>query len=609
MLLGLALLLPVPAARAADPQPYTVSIAPTGQAALDAALAGASQLAALRQKAPVGPVALVSRARQDVTRLETALHSFGYYDGTVHVVIDGRALDDPSLAERLDAVPQATAVAVRISVVPGPLYHLRSIVIDGAVPANARARLGLEPGQPAVAAEVLAAGARLLAALQEDGYALATVNPPIATLDPAAHVLDLSFKAEAGRRATIGKITLAGLKGVHAGFVRRHLLLHPGQLYQPSKIEAARLDLAALSVFSGVSVQAGKVIGPDGAIPITFDFQERPRHAVGLTGAYSTDLGGSVKASWSDRNLFGNAEQLNLSAAGTGLGGTAITGLGYNATAQFIKPDFLRRDQSLEFNLGALQQDLQAYDQQAETAAVALNRTLSRLWSGSIGLSAAQEQIQQEGETVYYMLLGVPLTLKYDSTGRADPLQDPTHGARLAMTATPTGSFGKRNSAFVILQATGSAYFDFAKLGLTRPGRSVLAVRGLIGTVDGATQFALPPDQRFYGGGSATVRGFKYQSIGPRFPDGNPTGGAAIDAGTIEFRQRLFGNFGAAAFVDAGQVSAGNLLFGGILRIGTGLGLRYYTPIGPIRLDVAVPVNRPPGDDSFEFYIGLGQAF
>jgi translocation and assembly module TamA len=119
----------------------------------------------------------------------------------------------------------------------------------------------------------------------------------------------------------------------------------------------------------------------------------------------------------------------------------------------------------------------------------------------------------------------------------------------------------------------------------------------------------LPPDQRFYGGGSGTIRGFKYQSVGPLFPDLNPMGGTAIDAGTIEYRQRFFDSFGAAVFVDGGQVSAGNIPFSGAVRIGTGVGLRYYTPVGPVRLDVAVPVNRPPGGDKFEFYIGLGQSF
>jgi translocation and assembly module TamA len=610
--LGLALLaagLSIITAYAADPQTYTVALVPTGNSALDAALVSTSQLQSLRAKAPVGPFALVTRAKDDIGRLDTVLQSFGYYQGKVVIEIDGHPLDDPNLAELLDEVPKGTSVEAKVAIEPGPLFHLGKITIDGAVTPVARAKLGLVSGQPAVATDVLAAGARLLTELQEEGYALAKVPPPIAIEDPQAHVLDVTFKVDEGRSAVIGSITIAGLKEVNESFVRRRLLVRTGQLYQPSKIEAARQDLTSLGVFSGVSVRAAEKIAPDGSIPITFDVQERPRHAVGITGAYSTDLGGSLKTTWSNRNLFGNAEQLNLSAAGTGLGGTDVNGLGYDLEVQLIKPDFLQRDQSLEFDLGAIQQDLEAYSQQAVTAGVSLRRKFSQLWSGSVGIAAEQEQIEQEGVTRDYTLLSLPITAKYDGTGLTDPLQDPTHGVRAAITVTPTQPFGATDGVYLLLQATASTYLDLADLGFGTPGRSVIALRGLVGSAQGASQFDLPPDQRFYGGGSATVRGFKYQSIGPLFPDNNPIGGTAIDAGTIEFRQRLFGDFGAAAFVDAGQVTGSGMPFSGTVRIGTGVGLRYYTPIGPVRLDIAIPVNRPPGGDSFEFYIGLGQAF
>jgi translocation and assembly module TamA len=609
LLVASSLAIDAPAARAADPQPYTLAIAPSGDRPLDSVLAGSSQLEALRRKAPAAPFALIARAKEDVGRLKTVLHSFGYYQGKAAITIAGHALDDPRLAGLLDKVPHGTSVKVQIKVERGPLFHLGSVTIKGAVPADARGKLGLAPGQPAAAAAVLAAAGRLLRALQEDGYALAKVDPPIATEDVQRRLINVTFKAKAGRRATIGQIHFTGLKAVNERFVRRRLDLHSGQLYQPSRIEEARRDLDALGVFSSVTVRAADRIGPHGHIPITFAFQERPKYAVGLTAAYSTDLGGSLGATWSDRNVFGNAEQLNLSAAGIGLAGTAITGLGYDVTGQFIKPDFLRRDQSLQFDTSALKQNLQAYDQKAIKADALLHRKLSLRWHLSLGLSAEQEQIAQEGVTRNYTLLGLPITAKYDSTGLANLLQDPTHGVRAALTAIPMQSLGSGHATFAILQVSGATYFDLSNLGISRPGRSVLALRGLVGSVEGATQFELPPDQRLYAGGSATVRGFRYQSIGPHFPDNNPIGGTAIDAGTVEFRQRLFGDFGAAAFIDAGQVSAGNAPFDGTVRVGTGVGVRYYTPIGPIRLDIAVPVNRISGGDSFEVYIGLGQAF
>jgi len=177
------------------------------------------------------------------------------------------------------------------------------------------------------------------------------------------------------------------------------------------------------------------------------------------------------------------------------------------------------------------------------------------------------------------------------------------------------------NARFLVTQGTASVYFDLNNIGFNKtPGRSVLAMRALAGLAVGASQFSLPPDQRFYAGGSGTIRGYRYQSVGPLFPNGNPIGGTAINAGSVEFRQRFGQNFGTAVFLDAGNVSKNLSPFNGQLKTGAGVGLRYYTPIGPIRLDVAVPLQRRSGtdssgkaianpDDAFEIYIGLGQAF
>jgi translocation and assembly module TamA len=356
-------------------------------------------------------------------------------------------------------------------------------------------------------------------------------------------------------------------------------------------------------VFSGVSVHAADRLDADGRIPLVFDVQERKRHAVAITASYSTDLGISLSTTWSHRNLFGNAEQLNLTAAGTGLG-SSTTGLGYTLSAQFIKPLFLRPDQTLEFDVSAIKQNLDAYNQKAETIAGFLRRKFSDMWTGSAGLSLAHDAVSQEGTDRLYQLIGAPLTVSYDSTGIADVLRDPVKGWRASLAVTPTKAFGDSDLTFVALQASASTYFY-----LSANGRSVLALRGLAGSILGGSNLELPPDQRLYAGGSATVRGFAYQSIGPLFPDGKPVGAKSVDAGTIEFRQRIGEDWGGAAFVDAGQASASGSPFTGDVRVGAGIGARYYTALGAVRLDVAVPLTRVHGGDAFEVYIGLGQAF
>jgi len=247
---------------------------------------------------------------------------------------------------------------------------------------------------------------------------------------------------------------------------------------------------------------------------------------------------------------------------------------------------------------------LKAYKQRAETIATSLRRKFSPRWTGSVGLSITRDDVSQKDVSHIYQLFALPISATYDSTGLTNPLLDPTRGIRASFVATPTQAFGANSLTFAILQASGSTYFD-----LSGNGRSVLALRGIVGSVLGASNFDLPPDQRLYAGGSGTVRGYRYQSIGPLFPDGDPIGGTAVDAASIEFRQRLFGNFGVVTFVDAGQASDEGVPFTGTLRVGAGIGVRYYTPIGVVRADFAMPLNRPPNGDSFGIYISLGQAF
>lgn len=620
---------------AANPQPYKIDWASSGKRSIDSDMKATSELQTLRTTAKVGPYELIARARGDVNRLQTVLKSFGYYQGAVTILIDGLGLEDARLGDELSALPKGKEARVKISARLGPLFHIGRIDIQGKLPKDMQHRLGLTSGAPAVASQVQAAGAALQSALQNAGYAFARVASPLAYEMPAQRVLNLVYKVTTGPQVRIGKISLQGLRHVHASLIERRLLVHTGELYDASLIQRARLDLLSLGLFTTVSVQLGAAPAAGGRVPITFKFDESKRFTVGVSAAYSSDLGGSAGFNWGDGDVFGNGERLTFTANAIDLGGSASTGIGYDATLGYSLPDFHHRDQTLHFSVEGLRQELQAYAENGQIAGATLSRKLSSVWTATGGLSYEHEIVGQPGATclksqyittggvtvcpysqIYtYNLALVPLNGLYDSTDLASPLDDPTHGFRISLNFTPTFAYGHTGAVFFVSQATAATYLDVHKL-FTRlsPERSIIAARVMLGVASGASWYNLPPDQRFYAGGSGTVRGYRYQSVGPQFttngvPNGVPEGGTTLRVVNLELRQRVGKSFGVVLFSDGGGISQSARIGSGVFRVGVGAGVRYYTAIGPLRFDIALPTDRQPKDDRFEVYIGLGQAF
>ena len=315
-----------------------------------------------------------------------------------------------------------------------------------------------------------------------------------------------------------------------------------------------------------------------------------------------TNYGPTVKLYWEHRNLFGGAERLRLEGEVARIGtGGSIDQMTYRTAATFRSPGLFGRDLTLIASLGALRERLEAYDRDAITASVLLERRLSdrltvragpTLDFGSIG--------PPDGKLSPYQIIGVLFGGRYDGT---DSLLDPSKGWRADGTITP--SYSLRDSApFAPLRLTASTYWDVAG-----DRRTILAVRGTVGSLLGAERADVPRHMRFYAGGGGSVRGFDYQSIGPRDERGKPSGGASLLEASLEWRQRVYGDFGGVVFVDAGTVGTGSFPDTSNLRVGAGLGLRYYTAIGPVRADVALPVVRQPGSSGYGLYVGIGQAF
>lgn len=610
-LLGLALGLGLPAF-GADPLPYALTLVPTGNAEIDGALADASQLATLRESAPVGPFALVSRAVLDAGRLDRVLRSFGYYDAQIGIRIDGRALDDPDLLPRLEERSALPPVPVEVRIAPGPLYRLGQVRLDGTVPADVRAAFDLKPGEPARARTVLAAGDAVLRALRADGFALARVAPPDAVVDHDTRTLDVVYTAEPGPRLAIGEIEIRGLDRLREDAVRRRLGLTPGEIYNPERLESARQDLLAGGALAWARLTPGTAPDSQGRLPLTLELAERPRRVMRFAGAYSSDEGATLSTSWTHRNLWGGGEQLTVKGELGQMLSNRPNELSYLAGVVLRVPDLWTRDLNLRLDLGAVNEYLEAYDREAVTAGFAFERSLSRQLAVSAGLAFEDSRVAQDGPYQDYRLLSLPLTLTYDGTD--DPL-NPDRGLRLSLQTSPARVLEGESSGFFLSRAIGSGYLDLADLlaALHGPppaaGRTVLAGRLVLGSISGASPQEVPPDWRFYAGGGGSVRGYPYQSIGPRTAAGTPAGGDGLLEASLELRQRIGASWGTVAFVDSGAVSENGVPGTGALAVGVGLGVRYFTPIGPIRADIATPLNRQTGDSPVQLYIGIGQAF
>ncbi|MGB4336029.1 MAG: autotransporter assembly complex family protein [Chromatiaceae bacterium] len=607
-LIGLLLLAFMTVVAAADVMPYDLTLKPTGNAAMDQALLDASLLASLREEAKAGAFALVSRANNDLPRLDDVLRSFGYYDAYIDIRLNGLPLDEPDLVARLEASAGAAPIPIQVAIDLGPLYLLGEVRLDGEIPAKARAAFTLEPGQPALAASVLAAGQAVLTALREEGYALAAMPAPEVIVLHATRTMDVTYTATPGPRLAIGPVTIRGLDRLKEDYVQRRLGLEPGEIFSPSRLERARRELTDSGVLSSARLIPGTEPDAFGRLPMTLEVTERPPRVLRFAGAYSSDEGGSVSASWTHRNLFGRAERLTLRADIGTLGAAYTNEPSYLVSIAFVKPDLWRRNDDLNLDLAAVREFLDAYDRDAISAGVSLQRRFTENLNAGLGLGMERSRITQDDITRDYNLAFLPLTLKYNGAG---DLLDPREGARLDARVAPTQVLSGDASNFIHLRATGTAYLDLTRLtsAQRKSGRTIVAGRLSIGRIFGASADQVPPDWRFYAGGGGSVRGYPYQSIGPQTLTGQPKGGSNLLETSLELRQRLWGNWGGAIFADTGAVSDLNFPGTGTWAIGVGAGIRYHTPVGPVRLDLATPLSNDAGDPAVQVYIGIGQAY
>ncbi len=615
---------PIAASPHALPYKLTFTV-PDGSGVSVSTLRDASSLYSLRKDPPPDGFSLALRARRDFAPLVDALWSQGYYDAQVAIRVDGVALpmgngDFTAFQRAADAYRGKAAAPVEIVVSPGKQFVLRRLAVlggDGKPLADLPERIvALRPGDAATADAIRGAEARIVDFYRSRSRPLARIAKIAPVVDHPAHAMDLTLNVDPGPVAAIGPITMTGPKTFDPLIARSFLYLKPGDPYSPAALSNAKQDMRAIPAIGAVRIKEADKLDAQGQLPLNVDVGDRQVHALGIQAQYSTIDGPALQTYWENRNLFGGAEYLRLEAgvtydpANTGpaqsLFGFSDRNFGGRVAAHFMKPtidggpDDLLADVSAE-RATTNTFGFQGYTANDADADIALRRRFSRELSAQVGLDAQSGDATDALRTVYYNIVGVTGSATYDST---DNLLDPTQGvrARGAVAAYP-GVFG---SLYLYTAKTEVSAYQALDPG----SRFVLAERARVASEIGPGLEDIPANLRLYAGGGGSVRGYAYSSLGPRAPNGAILGGRSALDSSMEIRWRATDTFGFVGFFDAGNAFEAEVPnFSLPLQMSAGVGLRYYTGFGPLRLDVAFPVNPRPGDPRFAIYASIGQAF
>ncbi|EIZ80149.1 surface antigen (D15) [Novosphingobium sp. Rr 2-17] len=536
-----------------------------------------------------------SRLTEDSKLLETVLASEGWYSPVVRSRLD-LSRDDKD--QTLGAV---------ISVTPGKRYTFSDIVIkaDPTVPPTLiRDNLALQPGEPIVAERVQGAEAKVAVALPENGYAFASVGERDILLDQDVGNGVYTLPVTVGPRGRFGGITTDGDLAFDADHIQVLTRFKRGQLYDSRKVDDLRKALVSTSLFSTVSVEAvrtNEAVG-DGTEYVTLHVKQDagpPRTISGSVG-YAAGEGITAQGTWTHRNIFPPEGALIVNAtAGTREQGAGVT---------FRRSNAGKRDRTFEIVAEAFHNDYDAYSAYTSRIAARVSRDSTPIWQKRWTYAYGVEALAT-AETDYdpatngrkrnmYYVAGVNGQIGLDTS---DDLLNPTKGYRVTALLQPEATVRNGFDPYFRARLEGSTYFSVTD-------SLVLAGRLRFGTIQGASLYDIAPSRRLYAGGGGSVRGYSYQGLGEQAPDGNPVGGRSLNEGSFEARYR-FGNYGVVAFIDAGQSYKESLPQLSNLRYGVGLGGRFYTNFGPVRLDVATPVGRKPGESLINIYVSIGQSF
>ncbi len=563
-------------------------------------LQGASLLLRVTEDDSQTPQDIIAAARADYGRLIGVLYDAGYFAPVISIMIDGREAGQLSPFEA-----PARIERVNIAVDPGAPFRFGSAEIGPLAPDTALPD-GFRSGEPASTAILRDTTDAAITGWRNVGNATATVaNQRITAVNDEA-VLNAQITVAPGPTVTFGNLIPEGENRMRRDRIIEIAGLPTGEVFDPDELARAEERLRDSGVFSAVALQETPP-GPDQAMDITAVVSEAPLRRIGFGAEISSDEGAGFTAYWMHRNLLRGGERLRFDAAISGIGSEGLgditkgaRGIDYSIEGRYSRPATVTPDSTVFFGFIVGVEDEPGYEALTVELDFGLEHVFSRTISGSAAIGLRYSDIDDAFGNREVTTALLPVSLTYDN--RDDPL-DARSGYFAEAEVTPFVDLDGNAGVHGTLDAR--AYLAFGA-----NDRSRIAGRFQAGTVTGTSVLNLPPDFLFYSGGSGTVRGQAYQSLGAQ-QLGQPSGGRGFLAASGEFRQDIGAtNFGLVAFIDAGYVSADPLWDNsGEWQSGAGIGLRYSTPFGPIRVDVATPTSGPGQGEDIYLYIGIGQSF
>ena len=536
---------------------------------------------------------ILAAAQADYKRLLAVLYDNGYFSGSINILVDGR-----EAAAIPPVQPPATISNVQIKVEAGPKFRFGKTEI-GPLAENTDLPEGFASGETASLSVLKNTVSSGIDGWRAQGHAKAELAGQELTANHPVRRVDAALTLRPGPQLRFGPLLVSGETDVRQQRIIDIAGLPEGDVYSPDELRLATERLRRTGAFNAATLTEAEQIGPNNTLPITAQIIDAPKRRIGFGAELASRDGLTVSAFWLHRNLLGGAERLRFDAEISSIGGDT-GGTDYTLSARFDRPATFNEDTDF-YALAKLKQldEESFFSRQLDVEAGIVRRANEkRTYTFGLGLRTAETR-DAFGEN-RYTLLTLPLGAVFDY--RDNPL-NARKGYYIKADVMPFVAIsGADNGVRSYVDARG-----YHTVGSARP--VTFALRAQAGSVAGPDLSVTPADYLFYSGGGGTVRGHSYQSLGVAVGD-DTTGGRSFVGLSAEARFDVTDTIGLVAFADAGYVGEEEFYDGsGIWHSGAGLGLRYNTPIGPIRLDVAVPTSGPEDEDAFQVYIGIGQSF